>query len=359
MDPFERIQCIVNGETPDKPAVWAATGLRMGSPGGVFRRLLKRGLGLRTIEFPYTPFFAGTGNPYLEDVEYQVNWFNQEGVWKVRHTYRTPVGEVHSVLTQNIELGVGDSPSIHFVKEPGDWKVVNFIFRRILDRLKPNYRAISRLQDEMGESGYVMAVVDKSPYQRSWIELASLMRTVVDCKEEPAEFLEYLDLQIQLHQRIAEITAECPTDLVLINDNITNTISPQYYRKFCSPVYKIYQEAFQGTGKALAVHHDGLLRDLREEIELAPFTFIDSLTIPPTGDVSLSEVKEWWPDKLPIVNLPPHLAFVAGRELRDEYERLLEEWGSNRLIFVHVEDFPPEQVEEHLAALLDVCGYDG
>lgn len=360
MNAFERVQCLIHGGTPDKPVIMAATGLRKGSQGGLYRRLVRRGLCLRHIVSPHLPHFSFPGdvNPYLEGVVYKKKYYHEDGNWSIKHTFITPVGEVYAIVKRNLDIDVmSDSPQTPFVKEPSDWRIINYIFQQMIDEMRPNYEEMKRNQDELGENGYTIAFIDKTPYQRAWIELASLLRTAIDCKEETEEFLEYLEVQKLYHEKVAEIAADCPSDLLLINDNVTNIISPKYYREFCIPYYQIYQDALQGTDKVLAVHHDGLIRDLKEAIQAAPFKVIDSLTVPPSGNVSLPEVKAWWPEKIPFVNLPPHLAFKEGEDLRNEYAELLNEWDSEQIAFVHVEDFPLDQVEEHLTTLLDVCGY--
>lgn len=360
MNAFERHQSIIHGEDPEKVGVMAATGLRTGSQGGIYRRLVPRGLCLRSIVTPHRPSFSfpGNVNPYLSDVIYSQKFYYHEGHWEIKHTLETPVGTVDSIAARSLDVSVSsDSPQTHFVKDPENWHVINYVFRRMIEEIRQNYEEMERSQDELGVDGYTIAFIDKTPFQRAWIELASLERTVYDCIDMPEGFLEYLEVQELYHKRIAEITAGCPSDLVLINDNITNTISPKYYQQYCSPYYQIYTDAFEGTEKVLAVHHDGLLGHLKEEIGGAPFQVVDSFTVPPSGDVSLTEARKLWPGKILFVNLPPHLAWKSRDELRSEYAKIVDEWGSKCMVILHVEDFPLEQVEIHLSAALDACGY--
>jgi len=89
------------------------------------------------------------------------------------------------------------------------------------------------------------------------------------------------------------------------------------------------------------------------------FDIIDSFTVPPVGNVSISEAREFFPGKQIFVNLPPHLAWAEVDELRDGYAKIIEEWGSKTLTIEHVEDLPTQTIERHLSAALDVCGYPG
>ena len=157
--------------------------------------------------------------------------------------------------------------------------------------------------------------MDRTPFQRAWIELASLERTAIDFHGQSDEIVEFLSIQRRFHTKAAEITAGCPTPFVLLIDNITDIISPKLYEAHCLPTYKIYTDAFAGTDKKLCVHFDGRFRHLKTAIQNSTFDVIDSFTVPPVGDVSISEAKAFFPNKRIFVNLPPHLAWADTAEL--------------------------------------------
>ncbi len=360
MTPYERHLAVINGEEPDRVDVVFATGLRSGPNHGMLRRLMARGMGITRIIPPYKPmfFFDHMINPFLKDVSYSQKYYYENGIWMILHKYETPVGTIDSIvgINPNNKL-LTHSTYTYFVKEVQDWAVVNYIFERMIDALEPNYDEIAGEQADLGTDGTIIAVVDKSPFQRAWVELASMERTAYDFIEKPPEFLEYLDIQRRFHLKAAEITAGCPAMHVTMVDNITNIISPQFYREYCMPYYDIYTRALAGTGKKFAVHHDGLLRHLHKEINEASFDILDSFTVPPTGNISIKEAKEFFPGKILAVNLPPHLAYASMEELHEGYQQILDDYGSKCLIIEHVEDMPEEVLERHLTAALDVCGY--
>ena len=360
MNPRERYWAVLHGEVPDKVNVIAAEGLRYGPQGGWLRRLRARGMGITHIVPPYKPmfFFDHRINPEIPDIIYSKTWFSEGRVQKIRHRFETPVGTVDSIVALNPDDNLlSKSPQTHFLKGEEDWRVINYIFQRMLDELRPNYQEMLLDQEDLGDSGYTIAVVDKTPYQRLWIEIAGVEQTVMDCKYRPEGFLEFIELQTRFHKRAAEITAGCPSDQVNIIDNITNIISPRYYREFCLPIYQIYAEAFAGTNKKIAVHFDGLFGHLKNEIAESPIDIIDSFTVPPTGNVSLTEARQLWPNKIPYVNLPPHLAHAPTETIFQGYCEILAEWDSKLLTIEHVEDLPVQVLEKHLACALDVCGY--
>jgi len=360
MNPYERHLAVINNEEPDKVDVVFAAGLRGGPTRGMLRRLTARGMGITHIIPPYKPmfFFDHMINPLLKDIAYTQKSFCQDNVWMIQHIFETPVGTVDSIVGINPGVNVlTHSAQTFFVKEVEDWRVINFIFEKMLENMVPNYDELEGDQQDLGTDGTTIAVVDKSPFQRAWVELASVERAAIDFKTKPDLLLEYLDIQHRFHLKAAEITAGCPAQHITLIDNITNLISPKYYREYCMPIYDIYVNALAGTGKKFAVHHDGLLRHLAKEIHETKIDIVDSFTVPPIGNISLTEAKEFFPEKILSVNLPPHLAYANMDELHAGYEKILQEHGKKQLIIEHVEDLPEESLENHLSAALDVCGY--
>lgn len=360
MNPYERHLAVINGEEPDRVDVVFATGLRVGPTHGIVRRLSERGMGVTHTVPPYKPmfFFDNMINPFDKDINYIQKSYCQNNTWMIQHIFETPVGTIDSIVGINPGVAVSThSAKTHFVKEVEDWRVINYIFEKMINDLAPNYGEIASEQEDFGKMGSTLAVVDRTPFQRAWLELASLERTALDFKMKPDLFLEYIDIQRRFHKKAAEITAGCPAKQVIMFDNITNVISPKNYREYCMPYYEIYSKALAGTGIRLAIHHDGLIKHIVKEIHESSFDILDSLTIPPTGNVTVSEAREFFPEKVLTVNLHPHLAYATMDELHSGYEKILDDHGKKCLIIEHVEDLPEEVLENHLTAALDVCGY--
>ena len=358
----ERMMAVLSGEEPDKIPVYTYAGLRTGSQGGWMRRLMKRGMGVIHFAPPHKPAFLHPLwiNPHLEDVKYIQIHYREKGVLKYRQTFETPVGSVTGVVMVNPQpvQFMLDAQQEYLVKDPADWRVVNYIFQGILNNLAPNYEAFEREEDELGDQGISFGLIGKTPYQRAWVELASPERAVIDFHEQPEELQEYIEIQKRLHTRIAEIAAESPAKFIDIADNITDMISPTYYREYCMPIYEIYHKLLEGTGKVLGTHMDGRIGNLKKEVAEAAFKIIESYTVPPAGDISLTEAKAIWPDKTIFMNTAPHLAWAEPQEVRKGYEALAQEWGSKRgLLLENSEELPLEKVEAHISAAMDAFGY--
>lgn len=361
----ERVMTTLTGEEPDKIPVVAFDWLRVGSQGGWVRRLVKRGLGIIRLVPAYRPAFLPplVVNPHLEDVAYIQRHYVEKGVLKYRQTYETPVGSVTGVVRMN---PIGDALLVchaqeeYLVKEASDWHIMNYIFKRMLDEMVPNYQAFEREEDELGETGITWVGIERSPFQMAWIDLAGPERAFIDFKHQSKEIQEFIEIHNQIHRKAAKITAECKAGKIVdITENLTNMITPSMYRDYCMPLYEMHSKALEGTGKILGCHYDGLIGHLKKDIAQTPLNFIDSFTVPPVGDMSLTEAKSLWPDKVIFMNTPPHLALLDYEEVRKGYEAIAEEWGSKKSLWVeHSEEIPLDKVEMHLSAALDAFGYE-
>lgn len=360
MTPRGRIMAVLNGEEPDRTPVISWDCLRTCSQGGWLERLMERGLGVARLAFAYQPCFVYPllMNPGHPSITFTQHSYTENGISKCRHTFETPAGKISSVSRMNLHEFLLPATEEHFVKERKDWRAVNCLFQAQLENLAPSYELFQMIDEGLGESGIAYGLVEKSPFSRAWVELATVERALIDFQEQPDEILEYLYIQKKLHEKIAGIMAASPAKMVDIVDHITDFISPRYFQEYCLPIYEIYANAFKGTDKILACHMDGRLGHLKNEIASSPIDVIESYTVPPIGDISLEEAQSSWPGRILFVNCPPHLNRAEPDEVRAGYETLQRKWGSKKnLVIENSEDIPLEKVEMNLSMALDVFGY--
>ncbi len=360
MDTRERILTLLNGEVPDRPLVLAADTVRVGSPGGWVRRLTERGMGVIRRICPYRPHFNfPPPQPiFIPDVHWTTESYFEGRRLKIRYTLATPAGALSSVVAVKFTGTLGAyAREEFFIKQRQDWRVFTWLFRQLARVMAPNYEEITREEDTLGDKGITLGYLTKTSFPRAWIQLASAEQAVVDFTEMPEELQEFLEAEREFHKKAAEIAAGSPAKVLNFYDNLTDMVSPRLFESFSLPTYRLYADAMRDSGKLLACHMDGRLAHLKKAIAASPVQLIESLTVPPVGNVSLTEVKSVWPDKIVWINCPPHLAHITQDEVRLGYRKLLDEWGNTRLAIEFVEDLPIEELEPHLSAALDACGY--
>jgi len=360
MDTRERILALLSGEEPDRVPVVASDTVRVGSPGGWVRRLGERGLGLIRRICPYRPHFNfPPAQPvFLPDIRWTSEHYIEDRRFKIRYTMATPVGQLTSIVgikfTGTLAAYSREEP---FVKKRADWRVIAYLFRHLAHILAPNYEEVSREEDTLGDKGITLGYLTKTSFPRAWIQLASVEQAIVDFTEKPEELGEFLEAEREFHKKAAEIAAGSPARVLNFYDNLTDMVSPRLFESFCLPTYELYAEAMRGSGKLLACHMDGRLAHLKKGIAASPIRLIESFTVPPVGDVPLAEAKAAWQGKIIFINCPPHFAYKSRDDVRQGYLQLLDEWGDKRLAIEYVEDLPSDELEPHLSAALDACGY--
>ncbi|MCK4782520.1 MAG: hypothetical protein KAV87_02135 [Desulfobacteraceae bacterium] len=365
MTPRERILAVYDGEEPDKIPVCTYEAFIRESPNWA-KKLQKRGLGVfrhAAISKPssWLPIFWQPSSSRM-DARYTINNYSEKGIRKYRLTWETPIGSITGVLASNpkdySELVTSPTPAEYPVKNPSDWRVINYFIKDMLDNLEPSYQEFEEAEKDIGDNGVTVAFNHLTAWQNAWIFLAGPERAVIDFHEQSNEVQEFIELVKLWNSRMAEIAAGSPAKFIDIAENITDMTSPTYYRKYCLPIYEIYSKQLKGTDKILGAHMDGRLGKLKKEIAESPLDVIESFSLPPTGDISPAEAKKIWPGKMLFMNTAPHMAWAKPEEVKKYYEDVAREWGSKKgLLLEFSELLPPETVEAHLSAAMDAFGY--
>jgi uroporphyrinogen-III decarboxylase len=118
------------------------------------------------------------------------------------------------------------------------------------------------------------------------------------------------------------------------------------------PEYEKVSERLAASGKKLAVHMDGRLKSLKDEIAAAEFDIVEAMTPFPMGDVSVREAREWWPNKALWINFTSSVHVESPERVAAHTRELLEEAGTKKGFVISVtEDAPIEALERSLAAI--------
>ena len=131
----------------------------------------------------------------------------------------------------------------------------------------PNYDAFLEARGNLGTDGVQLAVVDRSPFQKTLIELCGTERLHFDFLEMPEVVDELLEALACKQDEAYRIVAEFPAEVVWMVDNVTGDITePRMFEKHCVPFYNRQARLLHDAGKLLAVHFDGRMRPLKDLI---------------------------------------------------------------------------------------------
>jgi hypothetical protein len=281
----------------------------------------------------------------IETVSY---W--EQGEPRTRKTLRTPVGAISKVTRLDPSYG---SPFIleHYLKTAEDYRVMAAVYEDAV--YTDNCEAIRRAQRQIGDDGLVLIRMGKGPIQEILYQYAGLEAFSLHLYDCPDAVAELYDVMARRQEELYALCAGSPVEVIQIGDNIDDdVVSPRYFRRWCEPIYRRLHEALRGTGKLLAVHMDGTLGKLVNEVAAAPFDIVEALTPPPVGDVSVAQARAAWPDKALWLNYTSSVHLEPDAAIAEHTRQLIAEAGSRRGFAISItEDMPLNDWARSLKAI--------
>ena len=346
MNVKERILTTMNWGIPDRVPLTVYDWM---VPRGLTERLLREsGVGLIT-RLP-------AHRVEHREVEIITREYWESGRPFIRRTIRTPVGEVWQTLEPDRAYGTSNWIHEHFIKEPDDYRVMECYFRDA--RYRDNYDIIRESQRRMGSDGIVLVRVAKSPIQEMLYQLMGLEQFSEDYHMRRDRFDSLHATMVERYAELYDLAAESPVEILQLGDNITSdVVGKERFRAYLMPEYAKLMKRLAGTGKKLAVHMDGRLKSLKQDIADAEFDIVEALTPSPMGDVSVKEAREAWPNKALWINFTSSMHIEPPDVIERHTRQLLEEAGTNRGFAISVtEDAPVEALEKSLSVISRVLG---
>ena len=221
-------------------------------------------------------------------VGYETRTTSDSGYTIIRNTITTPVGSVSESCRGNWKIE-------HYVKEPSDYSVVQYAIE--LESYTRNYEAYERKVLVMGERGLVY--VDdglRSPFQQIIVDFAGVERRIGDFVLEREEVISLYHTLYRKRLERFELLRDVPGVFLKISENISaELIGPETFRRYHMPFYADVRWIIPRDKKLIALHLDGRLQYIRDEIEGDNNSdIVESMSIPPEGDSNPLEVMTRW-----------------------------------------------------------------
>ena len=287
-------------------------------------------------------------------VEFISREYQQNGHKLTRRTIHTPVGEVWQTLEPDEAYETSNWIKEHFIKGPEDYRVMEFYFEDAIYR--DNYATIRESQRRMGNDGIVIVRVAKGAIQEMLYQMMGMERFALDYHERRDLFDSLYAAMVKRYGELYDLAAESPAEILQLADNITSdVVGRERFRNYLMPEYRRLKERLAGSGKKLAVHMDGRLKSLKQEIAAAEFDILEAMTPSPMGDVSVREAREAWPDKALWINFTSSVHIEPPAAIEAHTRQLLREAGGKRGFAISVtEDAPVAALEKSLQVISSV-----
>ncbi|UCF60722.1 MAG: hypothetical protein JSV37_13320 [Anaerolineaceae bacterium] len=250
----------------------------------------------------------------------------------------TPVGKLsfqHRLLKESISTGTTRPQMIsHPIKDLHDFKIYEYIIEN--SEFVPRYEAFTHREDEIGDHGYLVPIIERIPFQHLLIDAIGELETFYMLHDNPKEFrrlLGVIDEQVtDKLKRLADFSAP----YVEFTDNLDGFMTnPLLFQEYVLPAFQSYCEILHGQGKKVGDHTDG---DLKAIVHLLPETDLDvceSFTPAPTTSCTFEEAWKLWKGG-PIIWGGIASYYLEDRvsevEFREHIEHLLQLIGDSPII---------------------------
>jgi hypothetical protein len=268
-----------------------------------------------------------------------IEWETPVGILRERHVY-VPQGNTWFLVE-------------HPVKTESDFKTLAYVNRDT--RLVPDYGQFERDFQTLGERGLYLPVVGselKTSFQsmiEHWVGTEELVFALADYPEAVEECLQEMRRNAVESARIAaRSSAEA---FIFWEDSSTTNISPAQFRKYAAPEISEWADILHAEGKQLVHHACGHIRALLPDMAATGVDVIESLTPPPTGNVTAWEARDALRGRAGIIGgIDPTVMLNSSlMELEARVRELMEKMGTRRFILANADSCPPGVAKEKFA----------
>ncbi len=312
-----------------------------------WKRLLDMGLGISHHCEILTAVEDGvkvsTEERYEGDVTYNIQ------------TKKTPVGEIRKVTRNGWHHE-------DWIKTVNDYKTCTWIAEHT--RIEAHPERYSKAEAVLGEQGVIVMTgvgnwMHRTPAMQINIDLAGTEKFCMDVAMEEPALMELYEAKKALFIQEQQLLAQMPGRYVNWMENLTiNMLGPARYSDLLVSIYNKTIPALEQAGKRVFVHYDGELGCITDEIAVAPFHGIDSLTEPPEGDMTYDVCRAAWPDKVFWGNINLELYSAPEEVLRQAVIDKCKRAGRRGLAFEISEDRPDDWQNTIPVVLDTLAGLD-
>jgi hypothetical protein len=252
---------------------------------------------------------------YLGNIDY----YKDKGV--IVRKYITPLGELTAEFTF--------APNSHTVfiskfpiKKIEDYKVFEYMIESL------NYEDLSRYytekENELGQYGINAAVLHSTPvYEliQCFMGLESFYYFFFDYYKETAGLI---DIIFSKFRECYNIYSNTVIPAVVIPEDASTTLySPAFFDKYLKPAIKEYGKIIKDAGKVSILHACGHLEGLKKSLTELNVDCIESVSPPPTGNVSISEFKKSLPGVCIMGGIPANYYLLPEDDFKDYIKQLI------------------------------------
>lgn len=281
---------------------------------------------------------------YMFREEYEKTKITETSDENRKHiVYETPAGTLRAGYSYSPD---GDTWFLteHPVKTVDDFKILAYIAADII--LTPDYKKYEAETEKNPDALYLPLV---SPFTKTafqsmieyWVGTEELSYFEADYPEAVADTLAVMH---RSSAEAARLSAASPAAAFISwEDTSTTNISPSWYERYILPEINQWCDTLHASDKLYVQHACGHLRYLVPYIAASNIDAIESVSEPPTGNISIKEFSEQLPERIAIIGGLEPTFFINSttEELEARVDMLCNHFKGKRFILANADSCPP------------------
>jgi len=269
-------------------------------------------------------------------------------------TYHTAVGD----LTEKYIYSPDGNTTFlvgHPVETAEQFQTLAYLYEHML--IEPDMEGFEADFKRYGDDALLLPTVGvrgKTAFQslvEHWVGTENLVYALYD---EPEAVENCLSVMQARDEETVQISLQSSADgFIFWEDSSTTNISPEFFQKYAMPEINRWGEMIHQSGKLLVHHACGHLKNLLPLMAQTKIDAIESISPPPTGNVTLQEA---------CAVLPEHIALIGGLEpvrllsgsvedVCQDARQLLQDLSGRRFILANSDSCPPHVEYEKFTAV--------
>jgi hypothetical protein len=265
-------------------------------------------------------------------------------------TYHTPFGCISYKRWSQMVYPRQYMPPVEWLfKDEADYDaIIYMIDDTVYHRNDKNYHDAIR---DLDVDGIMIGGGDagiEPPYETAYGYMG-LEKWSIEQYKNPHDFNKLLKALEKSVERALPIIAKSPAEVIGCG-SISGFYGLKQFKKYILPFYKRHLPFLHSKGKICLYHaHSLRLKCLKEILPQTGLDVLEAFTPPPVGDLSLTEARNAWGERIVIwVNIPESI-FLLGREETKKYTLNLLKEGAQSFVFTELALFGVnDEVTNHI-----------
>lgn len=256
---------------------------------------------------------------YLVDIDY---YRNPKGRI-VERKFITPLGELTAKFiytSTSHTVFISEFP----VKRLKDYRIFTYMIESLeYQDLTESYQ---KKEDEIGEDGLTVAFLHCTPAYELIQCFMGMERFHYFLNDYKNETIKLMDTMFYKFLQCYKLYSNTSVPVMLVGEDASTTIySPEIFDNYLKPVLKEYCRIIKNAGKIAVIHACGHIKGLIKSLGETGADCIESVSPPPTGNITVSEFKKALPDFCVMGGIPANYYLLELDDFKSYVMNLLLE----------------------------------